>query len=801
MSVPAFKRVAPFTPTDITGCQLWLDANDTTTVSLSGNTVTQINDKSGNSNNTTSSTGTVTYAATGLNGRPAFSFYATGGFRGPTSITGTTLTAFTVATLNSGVNYNGRLLGLANATQNDYQYATTCQPFFCVNGGPIIAGFRNNVYMGYATNIFDTPFIGTSQFTGSSNIISINSLPGTAAADANGSFSITKYGFGCEGLSDAGVNWYGYCSEISLYNSLLTGPQQQQVEAYLAQKWGLKSIFPSGHPALTSIIYPNPNRRSGALQKSFYTNFIPTSIAGCALWLDAADATTITGTSPISAWTDKSGLGRSVTIVSGPTYGTTTRNGLNTLSFSNNSITTSIASAVGTGDFALIAVWYQSSAGTNTVLSLGTSASSSQSLGFSGDKYNFYQFGSAYESNYSYATPAWVIQVGTRISSVKKVYINGNVGTTGTFDSFNQTVTTVTIGNGDSFPISGQVAEVLIYTGTLSSTGQQQVESYLAQKWGLTASLPSGHINATKPAGTPAIVAQLYPQIRRNMLPLSRTVATVTTFIYTTGVYQYFTVPSGITSITLLMWGAGGGGIAGYTPCTGGSGACIQGNLAVTPGETLTIVVGYGGQSSQSGTTTDAMGGGGTGYNGNRGYGGGRSAIQRVAGTDIVTVGGGGGSDMSNSRAAGAATGSGTAHQGNMGARTTGASGSHGGGGGQTSGGIGGTQSGFTGSTGTKGFGGASGRGGGGGGWWGGGGAGGNNTVSGESGSGGGGSSYTDNLTPGSITTWDGFGVTGNSARLAPNSSSPYYNNYSLGGTYNANAGNGAVIITYSVPR
>ena len=446
-------------------------------------------------------------------------------------------------------------------------------------------------------------------------------------------------------------------------------------------------------------------------------------------------------------------------------------------------------------------MWYQSSAGTNTVLSLGTSASSSQSLGFSADKYNFYQFGSAYESNYSYATPAWVIQVGTRISSVKKVYINGNVGTTGTFDSFNQTVTTVTIGNGDSFPISGQVAEVLIYTGTLSSTGQQQVESYLAQKWGLTASLPSSHINATKPAGTPAIVAQLYPQIKRNMLSLSRTVTTVTTFIYTTGVYQYFIVPSGITSITLLMWGAGGGGIAGYTPCTGGSGACIQGNLAVTPGETLTIVVGYGGQSSQSGTTTDAMGGGGTGYNGNRGYGGGRSAIQRVAGTDIVTVGGGGGSDMSNSRAAGAATGSGTAYQGNMGGRTTGASGSYGGGGGQTSGGIGGTQSGFTGSTGTKGFGGASGRGGGGGGWWGGGGAGGNNTVSGESGSGGGGSSYTDNLTPGSITTWDGFGVTGNSARLAPNSSSPYYNNYSLGGTYNANAGNGAVIITYSVPR
>ena len=74
--------------------------------------------------------------------------------------------------------------------------------------------------------------------------------------------------------------------------------------------------------------------------------------------------------------------------------------------------------------------------------------------------------------------------------------------------------------------------------------------------------------------------------------------------------------------------------------------------------------------------------------------------------------------------------------------------------------------------------------------------------MSGEFGSGGGGSSYTDNLTPGSITTYDGFGVSGSGGvRVAPNSSSPYYNNYSLGGTYAANAGNGAVIISYSVPR
>ena len=794
MSVPAFKRVAPFTPTDITGCQLWLDALDATTITGT-TTVTQINDKSGNARHLGVGSGTTSYANNAITLASSYMFV--------TSAVDLTSYSFFIVTKTNGSIFNQFVFGARPNSTAAY------------NSSDGFGFYLDNQNSGRLHGTLSSA-IGLGVDTSNITLFSFTTGPGVINGWANGgSVSIasglsartsTAQGFaiGAEwnGSSYGNISSAASIYEIIVFNTSVTDPQRQQVEAYLAQKWGLKSIFPSGHPALTSIIYPNPNRRSGALQKSFYTNFIPTSIAGCALWLDAADATTITGTSPISAWTDKSGLGRSVTIVSGPTYGTTTRNGLNTLSFSNNSITTSIASAVGTGDFALIAVWYQSSAGTNTVLSLGTSASSSQSLGYSANKYNFYQFGSAYESNYSYATPAWVIQVGTRISSVKKVYINGNVGTTGTFDSFNQTVTTVTIGNGDSFPISGQVAEVLIYTGTLSSTGQQQVESYLAQKWGLTTSLPSSHINATKPAGTPAIVAQLYPQIRRNMLSLSRTVARVTTFIYTTGVYQYFTVPSGITSITLLMWGAGGGGIAGYTPCIGGSGACIQGNLAVTPGETLTIVVGYGGQSSQSGTTTDAMGGGGTGYNGNRGYGGGRSAIQRVAGTDIVTVGGGGGSDSNYYRAAGAATGSGTAQQGNMGGKTTGANGPYGGGGGQTSGGTGGTMSGYTGSTGTKGFGGASGRGGGGGGGWGGGGAGGNNTVSGEFGSGGGGSSYTDNLTPGSITTYDGFGVSGSGGvRVAPNSSSPYYNNYSLGGTYAANAGNGAVIISYSVAR
>jgi hypothetical protein len=45
-----------FDPLSIANCKLWLDASDTSTISLSGSEVTQWNDKSGNSKNVTQST-------------------------------------------------------------------------------------------------------------------------------------------------------------------------------------------------------------------------------------------------------------------------------------------------------------------------------------------------------------------------------------------------------------------------------------------------------------------------------------------------------------------------------------------------------------------------------------------------------------------------------------------------------------------------------------------------------------------------------------------------------------------------
>lgn len=107
-----------------------------------------------------------------------------------------------------------------------------------------------------------------------------------------------------------------------------------------------------------------------------------------------------------------------------------------------------------------------------------------------------------------------------------------------------------------------------------------------------------------------------------------------------TGADQTYVVPAGITAIHVKLWGAGGGR-------EGGSGAFISGNLAVTPGETLTIIVGGGGVvAPNSGLSASAYGGGGRAvgdtFFGPPGAGGGRSAIRRGS-TELVTAGAGGG--------------------------------------------------------------------------------------------------------------------------------------------------------------
>ena len=163
----------------------------------------------------------------------------------------------------------------------------------------------------------------------------------------------------------------------------------------------------------------------------------------------------------------------------------------------------------------------------------------------------------------------------------------------------------------------------------------------------------------------------------------SNLLSNTTTFMMT-GANQSYTVPAGVTQLTVTLWGAGGSGcsnVTGVAANVGGAGAYVKGVLNVAPGQVFTVIVGSG--------NTNGYGGGGSGI-GNYGRGGGRSAIA-FNGSDVVTAGGGGGggyNTVTSLAPGGAATYTGTAiigagsGGGLGGSQTAGGSGGAGGGGG-----------------------------------------------------------------------------------------------------------------------
>ena len=241
--------------------------------------------------------------------------------------------------------------------------------------------------------------------------------------------------------------------------------------------------------------------------------------------------------------------------------------------------------------------------------------------------------------------------------------------------------------------------------------------------------------------------------------------ATDVVFAYT-GSDQNWTVPEGTTTIEVKMWGAGGGGgnRGGWTyGAKGGGGGFAGGIIDVTPGETLTFIVGKGGQKGSEVATGWHYGGGACHHNtsDNRygACGGGRSEIRRSSTSLIIAGGGGGGgSSRAGENNFGGAGGGTEGQRGNAGYQ-----GGHAGGGTQNAGGVGGTANNGPGEAGTQYQGGRSGNnaygGGGGGGWYGGGG-GGYTEPNGMSG-GGGGSSYIVGVTDG-VTTGGNWETPGN---------------------------------------
>lgn len=783
--------LGPFVPTSISGCQLWLDGADpagTGTAPANGATVSTWVDKSGNGRNAAAVVAGVYSSA-----QKSIRFSGTNYYNTPYTAAPTTETLFIVFHL---IDYStGTPFMITGTTCGGRKVAMYSQD------GRFGGGTVCVVWASVTTSLVTTGSntLGVSVTNGSSNFVSLHGAltltgPTTGITFTNG--TTTSIG-GYSGGGQTVPITNGYIYEIIAYNSVLETLQRQKVEGYLGWKWGLQTNLPPAHPYF-SVIPTSATGFPAALQSLVNPLFTPPNIPGLRAWFDASNRASITSnvSGQVSSWSNLAGYANAVqaTTANMPYTGLSTLNSLNMMTFSNGdrlsfgpitytSSNRSVFAVISTPLNPYVSqdlnLWIFGGEGDRGLIS-----------GFIGYQYKFSGFEISTTTfpgavnvgvGYIGGTTGVLTNAGTYSNpwvftyhkgSAANLYgINGtsysgasNLGIGSLTDYFGST------GLGNTF----YICEFLHYDADLSVAQRQTVEGYLANKWNLKTFLPPAHPHyVVAPTITlPLTVTQPYPP------------ASAQIFSYT-GSNQTYVVPSGAIALTVHLWGAGGGsGFGG----SGGAGAYVQGNLIVTPGSSLTIIVGQGG--SYNGGATYGNGGQSSiqyGYNGGKGSGGGRSAIQ-LSGTELVNAGGGGGG--ANGGSGGAANFSPTINGGAAYNGTgSGSGGTFGYGGTQTAGGAQGANPIPQGTNGSY-LQGGIGASGGGGGFYGGGGGG---FDSGAGGFGaGGGSSYTTNSQFTLITGSN----SPNTGETAPATASSFYQSGVAGGGVSyGSGGNGLLVI------
>jgi hypothetical protein len=460
------KSISGFDPRSIPGCALWLDGADSSTLTLSGANVTQWRDKSGNGYSPTGTSVFPTYSSSSncvtWNGTANTQLTFPVGISN--AVVGTSFSIFIVELRTNGGGDNFIVRGSNTALNSNLLIGHI---------GPTtlrFAYYGNDLDATVPTYVVGEPrAMGYYEYSKPGRAIYVNGI--LLASDANASDVLSWSGAILGGSGPVWPAYSGSVFEILMYKPSLTTVQRQQVEGYLAWKWGLETT-----PSIS----------------------VPTSISGLGLWLDAADTASMTFSgASVTQWNDKSGNGRNyATYVTPPVYasadggGVTFSNGqtlYNSDSWSGNGASVDIFVVSTPWAFTQYNDWRTllRGAGHHIIIEYNSAR-----LGF----YNsgFYQFGSLTLGN-----TKSLLYVTVNSAFVSSAALNGTSALSlagGTQASWYQPF--YWIGGVDQSQPWGTINELLIYSRNLSTTERQDVESYLANKWRVSTPvqvLPTAH--------------------------------------------------------------------------------------------------------------------------------------------------------------------------------------------------------------------------------------------------------------------------------------------------------------------
>jgi hypothetical protein len=232
-----------------------------------------------------------------------------------------------------------------------------------------------------------------------------------------------------------------------------------------------------------------------------FTQWTPADIS-TALWLDAADATTVQATGGVvDQWSDKSGNARNVvaTLTARPAN-IATQNSKTVLSFDGSNDKMTRSGGVITGSTSRTVYAVAKPLNGNAALDFGADSSLSRysvslNTGFigvngsniawstiNGNTFGIYVFSQA-GSSLSTITAFWN---GTSYVSTSSTSATSPLSTA-------TTSTTVGCDVSQSTFFQGDIAEIVVLGQASEADTRQRIEGYLAHKWGLTANLPANH--------------------------------------------------------------------------------------------------------------------------------------------------------------------------------------------------------------------------------------------------------------------------------------------------------------------
>jgi hypothetical protein len=515
MSTYAYQTSA-FTPTQISGCQLWLDASTATNFTFSSTSnISSWLDRSGSNNNFTAFN-TPTHDSTNKRVRftSASSEYMSNAvmnynlsqrtiFIVMEEITNSLACGILsfVPNPNTGNDYQ-TTNGMTVEGNNGMRFYMNSSGYWSDIGGP--NPLTKQIYCDRMATTTGSGFVNGSNVTN----VTANFTAGTSVGMLIGA----RWG----GMVQ-GPYLNGYIYEILLYNSALSASDRQAIEGYLAWKWNLNSSLIATSPYKTrapSFLTPF-TRPIVSLPNPL---FVPMQYSNCVLWLDAADRSTLfqdtTGQTPcygngqrVALWRDKSSQANHASNTSAwPSLSTNFLNGKNVVNFvgaSNNYLLLdSTKLPTGSTNFTYFFVTRTSLGTTQVFFSYGAA------LPITNQYPQFYYnastnlvydlFGGSAISDGTAYSSSWVVHAATGGSTFNGYDYGATFSVT---NNLNITLATGTgfaaigiskIGGGAlAFPFTGQIAEMIGYSRILTTTERQNIEGYLAWKWGLATNLDS----------------------------------------------------------------------------------------------------------------------------------------------------------------------------------------------------------------------------------------------------------------------------------------------------------------------